>query len=281
MPRSIRDIAVVLILLGAGVLILVSDSKSREQGPEVGLLYRVLKPVQQVVTTFHSKLVDVWSGYINLVGIQQENKALKEELRKLRGERSALLNTERENLRLKKLLNLKGGHEFPSLVAGLIGEDSVGWHRSFFINRGSADGITPQMAVAVAEGIVGRVTRCSATMAQVVLITDPSLSVDCRLTRTRDRGILNGSLDGGCILRYLDPKSDVRIGDEVITSGLDGIFPKGLPVGKIESVRKGSQGLFLEARVTPAADFAGIEEVLVVLGRPAAFEIQTGLEEKR
>ncbi len=281
MPRSIRDIAVVLILLGAGVLILVSDSKSREQGPEVGLFYRVLKPVQQVVTTFHSKSVDLWRGYINLVGIQEENKALKEELRKLRGERSALLNAERENLRLKKLLNLKGGHEFPSLVAGLIGEDSVGWHRSFFINRGSADGITPQMAVAVAEGIVGRVTRCSATMAQVVSITDPSLSVDCRLIRTRDRGILNGSLDGGCVLRYLDPKADVRIGDEVITSGLDGIFPKGLPVGRIESVRKGSQGLFLEAQVTPAADFAGIEEVLVVLGRPAAFEIQTGLEEKR
>src|SRR5512139_4338252 len=98
MPRSIRDIAVVLILLGIGVLILVSDSKSRQQGPEVGLPYRLLKPVQQVVTSFHDRLVDVWSGYINLVGTKQENKALKEELNKLRGERTALLNAEKENL---------------------------------------------------------------------------------------------------------------------------------------------------------------------------------------
>ncbi len=281
MPRSIREIAVVLILLGGGVLVLISAPKGREQGHEVGFLYTLFRPAQQVVAGFHGSLVDMWRGYIGLVGVQSENKALKDEVRRLRGERVGLLNAEKENVRLKKLLNLRAANEFPSLVAQVIGEDSAGWYRSLFINRGSEDGVTTDMAVAVAEGIVGRVTRCSSGMAQIVLITDPGLSVDCRLIRTRDRGVLTGSLDGGCVLRYLDLKSDVKTGDEVITSGLDRVFPKGLPVGRIESVRKGSQGLFLEAQVRPAADFSGVEEVIVVLGRPGGFDVQTGLEEKR
>jgi rod shape-determining protein MreC len=281
MPRSIREIAVVLILLGGGVLILFTAPKGREQGPEVGFVYTLIRPAQQVVAGFHGTLVDTWRSYVALVGVQSENKALKDELGRLRGERIGLLNAEKENIRLKKLLNLRAANEFPSLVAQVIGEDSAGWSRSLFINRGSEDGVMPDMAVAVAEGIVGRVTRCSSGMAQIVLITDPGLSVDCRLIRTRDRGVLTGSLDGGCVLRYLDLKSDVKTGDEVITSGLDRVFPKGLPVGKIESVRKGSQGLFLEAQVKPAADFSGVEEVIVVLGRPGGFDVQTGLEEKR
>ena len=115
----------------------------------------------------------------------------------------------------------------------------------------------------------------------MLLISDPNLSVDCRLIRTRDRGVLNGSLDGGCILRYLDLRSDVKPGDEVVTSGLDRIFPKGLLVGTVQVVRKGPQGLFLEAQVKPAVDFSEIEEVMIILGKPGGFDIQPGLEEKR
>ena len=118
-------------------------------------------------------------------------------------------------------------------------------------------------------------------MAQVLLISDPNLSLDCRVVRTRDRGILKGSLDRGCVLRYISIKSQVEPGDELETSGLDGVFPRGLTVGRIDSVRSGDQGMFLEAHVIPAANLSAIEEVLVILASRGGFDIRPGLEDKR
>jgi len=141
--------------------------------------------------------------------------------------------------------------------------------------------VHPDMPVTVAEGLVGRVVNSSSDMSRVLLLTDPNHSVDCRVASTRDRGVLSGSLERGCILRYIHLKSRIRPGDEVVTSGLDGIFPRGLPVGKVETVEKGSQGLFLEARVIPAVDFSEIEEVLVILGQRGGFDIRPGMEDKR
>ena len=117
-------------------------------------------------------------------------------------------------------------------------------------------------------------------MSQVILLTDPDLSVGCRIARTRDRGILTGSLDNGCVLRYVNLDSKMRPGDEVVTSGLDGIFPRGLPIGRVESITDGDQGLFLEARVVPAVNLGEIEEVLVIVGRRGGFDIRPGLETK-
>lgn len=216
-----------------------------------------------------------------LGGVRTENKALKEELNRLKSERAAAAAKETENQRLRKLLNLKLKGQFPSVVAQVIGEDSNGWYKSIFINRGSEDGVGPDMAVTVAEGVVGRVVKSAAEMSRVLLLTDPGLSIDCRVVRTRDRGLLSGSLERGCVLDYINLKSTVAPGDDVVTSGLDGIFPRGLTVGKIESVRKGSQDLFLEAKVVPAVDFSELEEVLVVLGQKGGFDIPPGLEGMR
>jgi len=207
--------------------------------------------------------------------------SLKAELRELRREKALLQEKENENRRLKKLLNLKNQHEFPTLVAQVVGEDAVGWYRAFFINRGSEDGVAPSMPVASTEGVVGKVLRCSWDMAQVLLLTDPNLSVDCRVSRTRDRGVLKGAFERGCILKHISLRSEARPGDVVVTSGLDGVFPRGLTVGQIELLRKGDQGLFLEAQVKPAVEFSEIEEVLVILGRQGGFDIQPGLEDKR
>lgn len=281
MPRSIRDIAITLILLGGGLLILFSSGRKSDSGVAARVFYTVMRPVQQVVFGIHSRVGSVWNSYIALVGVRQENQALKEDVRRLKNQNSALMQKESENRRLRKLLDLKAQHEFPSLVAQVIGEDAVGWYRTFFINRGSEDGVLPNMPVTVAEGVVGRVSKSSEGMSQVILITDPNLSVDCRVARTRDRGVLSGSLDRGCVLRYLRLDADVRPGDEVVTSGLDNVFPRGLSIGKVEAVRKSDPALFLEARVTPSVDFAAVEEVLVVLGQKGGFDIGPGLEEKR
>ena len=282
MPRSVREIAIVIVLIGGGLLILFSSAtKTGEQGMGTRTVYRIMRPFQQAVTAVRHRVTGWREHYVTLLRVQQENQVLKKELRELRRERSNLLNAEGENRRLKKLLDLKSRHEFPSLVAQIIGEDAIGWYRTFFINRGAEDGVLPNMPVTVAEGIVGRVVKSSTDMSQVLLITDPNLSIDCRILRTRDRGILSGSLERACVLRYVNLKSDVKPGDDVVTSGLDGVFPRGLSVGKIQSLRKGSQGLFLEARVIPSVDFSAIEEVLVVLGHRAGFDLQPGLDDKR
>jgi rod shape-determining protein MreC len=282
MPRSVREIAIVIVLIGGGLLILFSSAnKAGEQGLGTRGVYRIMKPFQQAVTAVHDQ-IDRWrKHYITLVGVSKDNDRLKHEIRELRRERTDLLNAESENRRLKKLLDLKSRHEFPSLVAQIIGEDAVGWYRTFFINRGAEDGVLPNMPVTAAEGIVGRVSKSTPDMSQVLLITDPNFSVDCRILRTRDRGILSGSLERACVLRYVNLKSDIQPGDDVITSGLDRVFPRGLSVGKIQSLRKGPQGLFLEAAVVPSVDFAAIEEVLVVLGHGAGFDLQPGLDDKR
>ncbi len=281
MPRTVRDIAIVLILMGGGLIILFSSSGEGEAGPLSSILHAVLRPVQVVVWGVSGRARGVWNDYLMLVGVRKENKTLREEIENLEQERASLLSKERENRRLKKLLRLKEDYEFPSVVAGVIGEDAVGWYRSFFINRGSDDGVAAGMAATVAAGVVGRITRSSATVSKVLLITDPDLSLDCRVGRTRDRGILSGQLNGMCILRYVGLQSEMKPGDDVVTSGLGGIFPKGLRVGVIESVHPGSQGLFLEAIVAPAVDFSTVEEVLVILRPRGGFDIGPGLEAGR
>lgn len=243
-------------------------------------IYTIVNPLQKATFAVHSRARHAWESYINLVNIQKENQALKRQVLDLKHQKAALLQEELENRRLRKLLKLKAQHEFPSVVAQVIGEDAVGWYRTFFINRGSEDGILPRMAVTAAEGVVGRISRTSREMSQVVLVTDPNLAVDCRVARTRDRGVLTGSAQDKCVLRYLRLDSEARPGDEVVTSGLDGIFPRGLPVGRIESVSKDDQRLFLRARVIPAVNFSEIEEVLVILGAKGGFDIRSGMEGK-
>lgn len=281
MPRSIRDISITLILIGSGLLILFSSSPKPEGGPASRLIYTVLRPFQEAVSSIHNRGKDIWESYISLTGLKEENRALKQQVRLLMQEKTELLSNEEENRRLRKLLSLKAKHEFPTLVAQVIGEDATGWYRTIFINRGTDAGVKPDMPVTVAEGLVGRVVNNSADVSKVLLLTDPNFSADCRVTRTRDRGVMTGALDRVCVLRYVGLKSEMRQGDEVVTSGMDGVFPRGLSVGRIESVQQGDQGLFLEAQVVPAVDFSAVEEVLVILGQQGGFDIRPGLEDNR
>lgn len=280
MPRSARDVAIIIILLGISVLVLFSAPNDPQAGIVSRIVFTALRPFQQVIFTVHGRIKGIWLGYIALVNIRAENEALKNENERLRREKTALLGKEEENKRLKKFLELKTRRESPSIVAQVVAEDAAGWFKTFFVNRGTDDGITPNLPVIVTEGVVGKTSKTSAEISRVVLLTDPNISVDCRVARTGDRGILSGSLDKGCVLRYLSLQSSAVRGDEVVTSGLDGVFPRGVPVGKIEQVRKGPQGLFLEAQVNPAVDLSEVEEVLVLLSNRGGFDIQPGLDEK-
>ena len=281
MPRSVRDIALFVVLLGTCLVLVFSHGKTSEIGLSQAFVYRVFRPLERAVSSLKNGVTSVWSDYIYLVGVKKENRALKETLKELRRQKAELATREEENIRLKKLLDIKTRLEHPSVVAQIIGEDASGWFRTFFIDKGTDDGVFAGMPVTATEGLVGKISRSAANMAQVILISDSALAVDCRISRTRDRGILRGSLDGGCALKHINPRAQLEQGDDVITSGLDGVFPPGLLVGKISAVRTGEQGLFLEARVTPSVDFSALDHVLVILSIRGGFDVQTWSEERR
>jgi rod shape-determining protein MreC len=155
---------------------------------------------------------------------------------------------------------LEGG----AIPAEVVGEDPSSWFRTIIINKGSEDQIARGMGVVTEEGIVGQVSKVSAKLAQVLLIVDYSSNVDTLLRRTRAKGILEGKAEGICQLKYLSRLEDVKVGDEVVTSGIGGIFPKGLVVGVVKSVEKKSYGMFQKVLVTPKVDFGKLEEVLVL-----------------
>ncbi|MBM3303100.1 MAG: rod shape-determining protein MreC [Deltaproteobacteria bacterium] len=281
MPRSIRDIALIFLLIAAGFFILFSADKKAGDNLAGRALYTLLSPFQRAAFAVHHRVGSTWKAYAELIGVREENERLKQEIRGLHAQRNALLDKERENRRLRKLLDLKTQHDFYSVVAQIVGEDAVGWYRTFFINRGSEDGLKANVPVTAAEGVVGRISKLSRDMSQVLLITDPNFSVDCRVAQTRDRGVLSGSLENRCVLRYVKLDSEAKPGDEVVTSGLDGFFPRGLLLGRIESIGKDDQRLFLQAKVIPAVNFSEIEEVLVILGERGGFDIRSGLEDNR
>ncbi len=207
---------------------------------------------------------DLGRHYIYLVNLSKENEALKQEIHQLRFEKNQLLEVALENKRLRDLLQSKQRLKAAAVPAEVVGEDSSSWFRTILINKGSEDQIAQGMGVITKEGIVGQVFKVSARLAQVLLIIDHRSNVDVLLRRTRAKGILKGEAEKLCQLKYLSRLEEIEVGDEVVTSGLGGIFPKGLKIGVVKSVEKKSYGMFQKVMVAPKVDFGKLEEVLVL-----------------
>jgi rod shape-determining protein MreC len=146
----------------------------------------------------------------------------------------------------------------------VVGRDSSNWYRGVVLDKGERDGIRPEMGVVTLTGAVGRVVKSSATSSVVLLLTDPNNAVTALVQRTRDEGIIEGTVSGKARLKYIPLLAAVRVGDPVVTSGLTGGFPKGVPVGTITGIQKDEGDLFQTAEVQPEVDFTKLEEVLVV-----------------
>jgi rod shape-determining protein MreC len=200
-----------------------------------------------------------------LVGVREECDQLKRMLSNAEMERSLYLESELACKRLGKLLEVKSKVPHRLLLAQVAGLDPSGWSKTIIINKGTKDGVAKGMAVIAPGGIVGHVIKDFDWSAQVLLAIDRSSAIDALLQRTRFRGIVAGETDEICRLKYVVRKADVKIGDTVISSGLDGLFPKGLPVGSVSKVSRPTSGLFQEVQVRPFVNFKRLEEVLVVM----------------
>jgi rod shape-determining protein MreC len=224
-------------------------------------------PIQAAISWSLEQFSALFENYIYLFHTHQDNLALLEENRKLLNSIANLKETEQENIRLRKLLHFEEKFNIQAVVARVIGRDVSTDFRLIRINRGENSGIHRNMAVVTDEGIVGRVWKTTATTSDIVTIVDLLSAVDAIVERSRARGIVEGLTDDTCQLKYALRTDDIQPGDILISSGLGGIFPKGVAVGTVSKVNRKPFGITQEVEVHPSVDFAKLEEVLVVLNK--------------
>jgi len=229
----------------------------------------VLAPLQRTATEVVNFPIFIWQHYFHLISVSDENKNLKRELEKIKVEKEQYTEIIQENNRLKKLLDLKQASSFNMITAQVIGRDVSFWHKGFVINRGKKDGVRSGMPVVVAEGIVGLVVEATNKYARVLLLTDGNIAVDALSQRSRARGLVRGNMSNELTYAYLSFKEDVRKGDQIISSGMDGLFPKGLVIGHIHKIYKGEvDGGFRRVMIMPSVAMNRLEEVFVIFSFP-------------
>ena len=225
----------------------------------------VIAPFQKASSKSIRFLRDIWHHYFFLVHVAEENDALKKALDKSFEKNIRDKEIKLSNLRLRSLLSFKKMMTDPVLSAEVIGKDPSPWFKTVLIDKGKEDGVKRGMAVVVPKGIAGQITEVSSHYSKVLLIIDPNSAVDALVQSDRARGIIKGDAAGELVLKYVLRKHDISVGDIVVSSGLDGVFPKGLAVGQVSEVFKPKAGIFQEVTVAPYVDFEKLEEVLVVL----------------
>ena len=193
-----------------------------------------------------------------------EYALLKKRTDLLRAKIIKLQEEEKQDQRLAKIADFRRSQPFVSLVADVIGRDPSNWDASLILNKGSSDGIKVGMPVISFLGVVGKIMEVGRTTSKAVLVSDPNFSVAAIDERSRESGLLTGTLQGICRLRYLTESADVKVGDEVLTSKLSSSFPDGLLIGSIVDVQASLNSHTVECLVDPAVDLAQIEEVIII-----------------
>lgn len=251
-------------ILAAFLIFSLNVPRNREANLVERSVLSALSPILRPVSKIGLFFEDMWDKYIRLVTTHDENIQLRENIRTLNLRilegNEALL----ENARLAKLLEMKKEIKAPTVSATIIGEDVTSWFRTLVINRGSSSGIREGMAVISADGIVGQTVKVSASTSRVLLLTDHASGIAATIQRSRARGVVKGKGEMLCSLEFTTREEDVKVGDIVITSGIGGVFLKGLPIGEVTMVKRGEYGIFQTVSIRPVVNLPHLEEVLIV-----------------
>lgn len=237
----------------------------RSWDPSEQLVIEIISPFQKFISETINITERIWLNYFGLINTRNENVRIKKELDSLKRENYLYQETLAANQRLQRLLQFKDTSEQSVIAAQVIGRDPTGWFQSVIIDKGKNSGMKLNMPVVNAEGVVGKLISISHNYSKVLLIIDQNSSVDCIIQRSRDSGIMKGLSSKVCKLDYFLRSSDVQVGDMVVTSGLGGIFPKGIPVGEVIDVKDPPGELFKDVRIRPSVDFSKLEELLIIL----------------
>jgi rod shape-determining protein MreC len=240
--------------------------------------FGIFSEVQRALSGGVSGVRNAWGSYVGLRNLRTENEALKQQLAAAQvamQEQRALADRARG---YQKLLELRERVALATSAAEIIGAAASPDFRTLTIDKGTRDGLRPDMAVIAPDGVVGRLVMPSVRSARVQLLVDRNAAAGVLVERTRAQGVVVGSGEERLQMQYVSEASDIVVGDIVVTSGIDTIYPKGLVVGRVELVEKNGPA-FKKIIVKPAVDFSRLEEVLVVLTPTAAKEAATGVSE--
>lgn len=263
LSRGLRYLALIALALTAGLIVAMNLL-----GDRFGFLHQLAlesaSPLQRIATLSRRSLAHWWEDYVNLYHVRQENKRLWDELRDYRAKAALHNESIATNSRLRRLLAFKesSGHEYVS--ATIIGRDPSFWFRTIIIDRGSSDGMVKGMAAVVNEGVVGQIFAVAPNYAKVLLTTAPSSAIDVLLQKSRARGILKGNGSSHYQLDYILKNVAVEVGDQVVSAGIGGLFPTGLPVGTVAEIIQQPRGMFHEIVVQPSVDFQTLENLLII-----------------
>jgi rod shape-determining protein MreC len=263
-----RNVTILVAILFVQVLGLAVQVKRRSGADESTRIIRLwtvsaVTPLEKAIVWCQNGLGNMWSNYIYLRGVRQENRDLKFEIEQLRLEQVRLSDDAQQARRLQALLGFKEQYIAKTVAAQVIGSSGSEQSRSVYIDKGTSAGVEKDMAVITADGLVGKVLRAYGSSAQVLLINDQSSGVGVILDKSRLQGVIKGTAGGEVILEKVMTDEQVAPGDLIVTSGGDQIFPKGITVGTVMKVSPGAD-LFLNIRVKPSANLSRLEEVLVI-----------------
>lgn len=269
------------LLFGAVVLaqiILISAQVNSRSGVPVleAVTFGVFSEIQRAAAATLNGVRRTWNGYVDLRGVRAENEVMKHQLDTLQVQLQQQRALAERSSQLQRLLELRDQARLPMAAADVIGVGASPDFRTITINKGTREGLKSDMAVISAAGVVGRVVTPSARAAKVQLLIDRNAAAGAMDERTRVQGVVLGTGDSFLRMEYVAELGDVRAGDTVVTSGIDGIYPRGFVIGRVEKVERGV-GAYKMIRVRPAVDLRSLESVLVVL-EPLGLATTEGVE---
>lgn len=249
-------------------LVLITVSSRMGQGGPLeavrGAFMTVTTPIRYLGATVSTPFQGLGNIFANLTADQATLSDLKAENERLQARNAELEESEQTATRLQQLLDIKDTYNLQSAAARIISGSADSWSSTVTIDKGTADGLSVGMPVSASNGVIGQIVQCGATSSTVRLLTDESSSVSAMVQSNRAQGMVVGSASGQVSLTLIRSSQTVNVGDVVVTSGLGGVFPKGLPIGKVTSVQNNPGSLYLDVVVEPFAHTESFEEVLVI-----------------
>jgi rod shape-determining protein MreC len=260
-----------------GHILLISAQVNSRSGVPVleAVTFGVFAEVERVISSGFSSVRHVWSGYAGLRNLKSQNDALTRDLEAAQIALQQQRTLADRTRSLERLLDLRDRSKLNTLAAEIIAAGATPDFRTLTIDKGTREGVRADMAVIAPPGVVGRVVMPSTRAAKVQLLVDRNAAAGALIERSRAQGVVMGGGDDRLRMDYVSEVADVIVGDLVVTSGIDGIYPKGYVIGQVESVEK-SGTAYKTITVKPAVDFTSLEEVLVVLTPTPARETAVG-----
>ena len=257
-----------LLVSLVGICLLLLTLQTRGYGSTARDFFAIVTtPISTGLAKASRATFGLWATYVDWKNVRAENRRLREEVQQLRVQSLRVSDTDVENQRLRRLLTLQERLPLTTLSGEIIAREWGGWIRSLTVNRGRGDNIPRLSAVISPDGLIGRIVDVRPGASIIQVLTDPASTVGAHVLRTRTPGIVEGDPRGTLRFKFMARDgASIQNGDVLVTAGQGGLFPRGIPIGTVRAIDNRGSALFSYAELTPAVDYARIDEVLLVTG---------------